>query len=140
MVTLSYDKRWLGAMWDFEDSDYRESFFHGATNIYTNKVIQLENKEIKYKNCLYFYELYRDGKKPKPIWVREYKDGYQVLDGHHRLGTAKKLRLPTIEAYIVPPELIKIQKEWTDSDYEKVLKRYNILEPEDKYINDNRRK
>ena len=30
-----------------------------------------------------------DGKKPKPIWVREYKDGYQVLDGHHRLGTSK---------------------------------------------------
>ena len=58
MVTLSYDKRWLGPMWDFEDSDYRESFFHGVTNIYTNKVIQLENKEIKYKNCLYFYELY----------------------------------------------------------------------------------
>ena len=40
MVTLSYDKRWLGAMWDFEDSDYRESFFHGTTNIPTNKVIQ----------------------------------------------------------------------------------------------------
>ena len=38
-----------------------------------------------------------DGKKPKPIWVREYKDGYQVLDGHHRLGTDQKLRLPTIE-------------------------------------------
>ena len=34
MVTLSYDKRWLGVMWDFEDSDYRESFFHGDQLIY----------------------------------------------------------------------------------------------------------
>jgi hypothetical protein len=126
MVTLSYDKRWLGAMWDFEDSDYRESFFHGTTNIPTNKVIQLENKEIEYENCLYFYELYRDGKRWKPIWVRKYKDGYQVLDGHHRLDTTKKLGLPTIEAYIVPSELVKIQKEWNDSDYKKVLKRYKI--------------
>lgn len=138
MVTLSYDARWVVALWDNEDSEIRKLSFSNPIDIPPEKVIQFENKEIEYENCLYFYELYRDGKKPKPIWVRAYKDGYQVLDGHHRLDTAQRLRLPKIEAYIVPPELIRVKKQYTDLEYEALLKRYGLLQPHDRYINDSR--
>ena len=37
-----------------------------------------------------------------PILVRKYKDGYQILDGHHRFHAYKSLGIKTIPAQIVP--------------------------------------
>jgi predicted chitinase/uncharacterized ParB-like nuclease family protein len=48
------------------------------------------------------------GKELPPILVRKYKDGYQVLDGHHRFHAYKKAGLKTIPAKLVPDEDIKV--------------------------------
>jgi len=48
------------------------------------------------------------GKELPPILVRKYKDGYQVLDGHHRFHAYKKAGLKTIPSKIVPDEDIKV--------------------------------
>jgi predicted chitinase len=48
------------------------------------------------------------GKELPPILVRKYKDGYQVLDGHHRFHAYKKAGLKTILAKLVPDEDIKV--------------------------------
>ena len=47
-------------------------------------------------------------KKPiGPILARKYKDGYQVIDGHHRFWGHKKAGANSIKAQIVPPEDIE---------------------------------
>jgi len=46
-----------------------------------------------------------------PILVREYKDGYQILDGHHRFRAYKLLGVKSIPAQVVP-----------DSDIEEISK------------------
>lgn len=48
------------------------------------------------------------GKELPPILVRKYKNGYQVLDGHHRFHAYKKAGLKTIPAKLVPDEDIKV--------------------------------
>jgi predicted chitinase/uncharacterized ParB-like nuclease family protein len=48
------------------------------------------------------------GKELPPILVRKYKDGYQVLDGHHRFHAYKKAGMKTIPAKLVPDEDIKV--------------------------------
>ena len=47
-------------------------------------------------------------KKPMgPILARKYKNGYQVIDGHHRFWGHKKAGANFIKAQIVPPEDIE---------------------------------
>jgi len=46
-----------------------------------------------------------------PILVRDYKDGYQILDGHHRFRAYKLLGVKSIPAQVVP-----------DSDIEEISK------------------
>lgn len=47
------------------------------------------------------------GNKLPPLLVRKYKDGYQVLDGHHRFWAYKLLGVKSIPSRIVPDEDIE---------------------------------
>jgi hypothetical protein len=51
------------------------------------------------------------GRKIKPILVREWENGYQVIDGHHRFQAYKLLNKPEIPAQIVPDDEIEIVSE-----------------------------
>jgi len=46
----------------------------------------------------------KQGAKLPPLLVRKYKNGYQVLDGHHRFWAYKLLGVKSIPAQIVPAE------------------------------------
>ena len=50
----------------------------------------------------------KSGDKLPPILVRVYKNGYQVLDGHHRFWAYKVLGVKSIPAQIVPAEDIEV--------------------------------
>ena len=47
------------------------------------------------------------GDKLPPLLVRKYKDGYQVVDGHHRFWAYKLVGVKSIPAYLVPAEDIE---------------------------------
>jgi GNAT superfamily N-acetyltransferase len=49
----------------------------------------------------------KQGAKLPPILVRKYKNGYQVLDGHHRFWAYKLLGVKSIPSRIVPDEDIE---------------------------------
>ena len=49
----------------------------------------------------------KQGDKLPPLLVRKYKDGYQVLDGHHRFWAYKLLGVKSIPAQIVPAKDIE---------------------------------
>ena len=49
----------------------------------------------------------KKGNKLPPLLVRKYKDGYQVLDGHHRFWAYKSLGIKTIPVQIVPAKDIE---------------------------------
>jgi hypothetical protein len=53
----------------------------------------------------------KQGAKLPPLLIRKYKNGYQVLDGHHRFWAYKLLGVKSIPAQIVP-----------DSDIEEISK------------------
>ena len=49
----------------------------------------------------------QDKKTIPPILARKYKNGYQVIDGHHRFWGQRKAGANAIKAQIVPPEDIE---------------------------------
>ena len=49
----------------------------------------------------------QDKKSIPPILARKYKNGYQVIDGHHRFWGQKKAGANAIKAQIVPPQDIE---------------------------------
>jgi hypothetical protein len=49
----------------------------------------------------------QDKKTIAPILARKYKNGYQVIDGHHRFYGQRKAGANSIKAQIVPPEDIE---------------------------------
>ena len=49
----------------------------------------------------------KQGDKLPPLLVRKYKNGYQVLDGHHRFLAYKLLGTKSIPAQVVPDEDIE---------------------------------
>jgi len=49
----------------------------------------------------------KKGDRLPPILVRRYKDGYQVVDGHHRFWAYKSLGIKSIPAQVVPAEDIE---------------------------------
>tara|TARA_B100000900_G_scaffold413875_1_gene438920 strand:- start:885 stop:1553 length:669 start_codon:yes stop_codon:yes gene_type:complete len=49
----------------------------------------------------------QDKKPMPPILARKYKNGYQVVDGHHRFWGQRKAGVNYIKAQIVPPEDIE---------------------------------
>ena len=54
------------------------------------------------------------GKDLPPILVRKYKDGYQVLDGHHRFHAYKKAGMKTIPGKVVPDKDIELKENFAD--------------------------
>jgi hypothetical protein len=70
----------------------------------------------------------KKGDRLPPILVRKYKDGYQVLDGHHRFWAYKLLDLKSIPSRIVPDrDIEEIGKQGVveDIDYQRHLKLIN---------------
>ena len=66
----------------------------------------------------------KQGDKLPPLLVRKYKNGYQVLDGHHRFWAYKLLGIKSIPAQIVPAEDIEeISKQGVAEDWQKVNKK-----------------
>lgn len=62
------------------------------------------------KNMFNIAKAFRLGHKVDPILVRKSKDGYTVIDGHHRFFAAKIAGMKTIRAKILLPKNIEIKE------------------------------
>ena len=107
-IKLYTDPNYYGAM----VGDYKAS--SPVVNIALNKLVGFEPdakmKQAKSKkNVKNILVSLQKGDKLPPILVRKYKNGYQVVDGHHRFWAHKLLNKYSIPAQIVP-----------DSDIEEV--------------------
>jgi hypothetical protein len=105
-ITLSTDPDWYGA----EVGDYKAS--GPVVNIPANQLVGFEpddkmNQPKSKANVEKIVAGLKQGDKLPPLLVRKYKDGYQVLDGHHRFWAYKLLGVKSIPAQIVPAEDIE---------------------------------
>lgn len=57
----------------------------------------------------------KQGKKLPPILVRRTPDGYQVVDGHHRLRAHELLNKHHIAARVISPRNIEVAEAWSKS-------------------------
>jgi ParB-like nuclease domain len=109
-IKLSTDPEYFGA-----DVDDRVGIGKTVVNIPLNNLVGFEPDE-KMKdpdsrlNMNKIVDLIKSGHGDKlpPIFVRKYKGGYQVLDGHHRFHAYKKAGAKTIPAKIIPNNQIEI--------------------------------
>ena len=109
-ITLSTDPNWYGATVD----NYQAS--GPVVNIPANQLVGFEpddkmNQPKSKVNVEKIVAGLKQGAKLPPLLVRKYKNGYQVLDGHHRFWAYKLLGVKSIPAQIVP-----------DSDIEEISK------------------
>jgi hypothetical protein len=109
-ITLSTDPNWYGATVD----NYQAS--GPVVNIPANQLVGFEpddkmNQPKSKVNVEKIVAGLKQGSKLPPLLVRKYKNGYQVLDGHHRFWAYKLLGVKSIPAQIVP-----------DSDIEEISK------------------
>ena len=109
-ITLSTDPNWYGATLD----NYQAS--GPVVNIPANQLVGFEpddkmNQPKSKVNVEKIVAGLKQGAKLPPLLVRKYKNGYQVLDGHHRFWAYKLLGVKSIPAQIVP-----------DSDIEEISK------------------
>jgi hypothetical protein len=109
-ITLSTDPNWYGATVD----NYQAS--GPVVNIPANQLVGFEpddkmNQPKSKVNVEKIVAGLKQGAKLPPLLVRKYKNGYQVLDGHHRFWAYKLLSVKSIPAQIVP-----------DSDIEEISK------------------
>jgi len=100
-ITLSTDPNWYGA----EVGDYKAS--SPVVNIPSNRLVGFEpddkmNQPKSKANVEKIVAGLNQGAKLPPLLVRKYKNGYQVLDGHHRFWAYKMLDVKSIPAQIVP--------------------------------------
>jgi hypothetical protein len=100
-ITLSTDPNWYGA----EIGDYKAS--GPVVNIPANKLVGFEpdskmRQPKSRTNVKKIVAGLKKGDKLPPLLVRKYKNGYQVLDGHHRFWAYKLLGVKSIPAQIVP--------------------------------------
>jgi len=67
------------------------------------------------------------GDKLPPLLVRRYKNGYQVLDGHHRYEAYKRMRIKEIPVRVVDPKNITeaIDDSWFKTDSFETYKKAN---------------
>lgn len=122
MVILSYDSRYQMAIFEEEDETIRQKGLE-LIEIVPAECTSFEDKDIQYRDIEYFLELYRQNKKPSPIWVREFEDTYQVIDGHHRFHTAKLIGIQKHKAYLVPNDKIKIVEKIEGEDWDKLMQK-----------------
>jgi len=109
-ITLSTDPNWYGATVD----NYQAS--GPVVNIPANQLVGFEpddkmNQPKSKVNVEKIVAGLKQGAKLPPLLVRKYKNGYQVLDGHHRFWAYKLLGVKSIPSQIVP-----------DSDIEEISK------------------
>jgi len=105
-ITLSTDPNWYGA----EVDDYKAT--GPVVNIPANRLVGFEpddkmNQPASKANVEKIVAGLKQGTKLPPLLVRKYKNGYQVLDGHHRFWAYKLLGVKNIPAQIVPAEDIE---------------------------------
>jgi hypothetical protein len=105
-ITLSTDPNWYGA----EVGDYTAS--GPVVNVPADRLVGFEpddkmNQPASKANVEKIVAGLKQGAKLPPLLVRKYKNGYQVLDGHHRFWAYKLLGVKNIPAQIVPAEDIE---------------------------------
>jgi hypothetical protein len=105
-IKLSTDPNWYGA----EVGDYKAT--GPVVNISADQLVGFEpddkmNQPKSKANVKKIVAGLKQGDKLPPLLVRKYKDGYQVLDGHHRFWAYKLLGVKSIPAQIVPAEDIE---------------------------------
>jgi hypothetical protein len=112
-ITLSTDPNWYGA----EIGNYKAS--GPVVNIPTNQLVGFEpddkmNQPASKANVEKIVAGLKQGAKLPPLMVRKYKNGYQVLDGHHRFWAYKLSRVKSIPSQIVPDEDIIVKENFAD--------------------------
>jgi hypothetical protein len=117
-ITLITDPNWYGA----EVGDYKAT--GSVVNISANKLVGFEpdDKMTQPKSKANVEKIVaglKQGDKLPPLLVRKYKNGYQVLDGHHRFWAYKLLGTKSIPVQIVPDSDIeeKGQQDVTEDSY-----------------------
>ena len=105
-ITLSTDPNWYGATVD----NYQAS--GPVVNIPANQLVGFEpddkmNQPKSKSNVEKIVAGIKQGAKLPPLLVRKYKNGYQVLDGHHRFWAYKLSGVKSIPCQIVPDEDIE---------------------------------
>ena len=100
-ITLSTDPNWYGATVD----NYKAT--GPIVHIPADKLVGFEpddkmNQPKSKANVKKIVAGLKRGHKLPPLLVRKYKNGYQVLDGHHRFKAYKLLGVQLIPAQIVP--------------------------------------
>jgi len=102
-IKLSTDPNWYGA----EVGNYKAT--GPVVNIPANQLVGFEpdDKMTQPKSKTNVEKIVaglKKGDKLPPLLVRKYKDGYQVLDGHHRFWAYKLVGVKSIPAQLVPAE------------------------------------
>lgn len=105
-ITLSSDPNWYGA----EVGDYKAT--GPIVNLSPSQLVGFEpdnkmNQPASKANVEKIVAGLKQGAKLPPLLVRKYKNGYQVLDGHHRFWAYKLLGTKSIPAQVVPDEDIE---------------------------------
>ncbi len=100
-IILSTDPDWYGA----EVGDYKAT--GPVVDISTNELVGFEpddkmSQPKSKANVKKIVAGLKQGAKLPPILVRKYKNGYQVIDGHHRFWAYKLLGVKSIPAQVVP--------------------------------------
>ena len=110
-VKLYTDPNYFGA--EVDDTNLKNL---PTTNIPLDKLVSYEpdskmNQEKAKANVRKILQGLSKGENIPPILVRKYKNGYQVLDGHHRFYAYKLLKKKTIPAQIVSDDEIETVNE-----------------------------
>ncbi len=105
-IKLSTDPNWYGA----EVGDYKAS--GPVFNVHPHLLVGFEpddkmNQPKSKANVEKIVAGLKKGSKLPPLLVRKYKDGYQVLDGHHRFWAYKLLGVKSIPVQVVPAKDIE---------------------------------
>ncbi len=107
-IILYTDPSYFGA----EPGDYKPS---GAPiTISTDKLVGFErdkkmDQRASAKKLANIVSSIEKGEKMPPVWVRKYKSGYQVIDGHHRFWGHKKAGKKKISAIVIPDTDIEVK-------------------------------
>ncbi len=107
-IILYTDPNYYGA----EPGDYKPT--GSVVDIPINKLVGFEpdkkmDQPQSAKKLANIVSAIEQGKKMPPVWVRKYKSGYQVIDGHHRFWGHKKAGKTEIPAIVIPDQDIEVK-------------------------------